>query len=1628
MAEVSVSVIGKDMLSASFGAMRTTVSGLSSEILALGNRAVSPVTIALGNLLSDVVKNGVNALNNLKGTIESFNFIKLNMEMEMTRSSFTTLLKSGDEANKMLETLRQYANFTPFEFSQLTAATKKMLAFGFSAKEITTDFMGIGTGLLDVVGNASSALGAGQEGIDRITRALGQMRGLARVSAEDMNQLIDVGVQGYQILAEQLGMTVKEVRDAMKAGQLDAETGIKALLQGMMQQYGGGMASFSQTAEGMSSTLNDYLKDIQRTFGEIAYKEYRLLLGEINRLVSSPAFVKFAQMLGVQFGGAVKKLNEQVLFPAIQRMTTFVNKLGETDEAMQTFFNGIMAKIYPLAALFRELGNAFKTVIEISAQFVRALIATSDAQQAIEWLGRQVAKATEMLFDFASGTRVSGQAMTAFAEQVVAALKPGAVAIVRFTPVLKELIAILMAIGKEMFQLNATQSILRTIIDTYVNLASTFDSLVPRLRAFREAIPDMTQNVIAALGPARNVLSGFIDVLMSAGKFIGVFVMEILGLRQTQSALSSIPDRLNAFADALRGLAARIDTMTARLPAFFDYLENLPTLIRTTIASLFPLSTIIDQVKNYLKELVQEAVQFVVKFTIIGRVLNTVNEVFKRVAASLAPFVGFLVDMVNALLQALGISTKARSFFDALAAGVAAVLAAIARALPSYNQMLTVFTAIVNIVKAGFPVVIAIIQEIIAVIVSLAQQITSQLPSIQSIVMGVIDILKTLANTIIGVLPDIAAIVTQVIDAIKGVLNAIAPFAPQLTNLLNQIISVISRVIDTLIPLAGPVMAVISDVISAIERLVNGIMSQAGPIGEAINSIIGAVSRIFNEFMNLLPSVGSVLSGIIPIFNTLVSALIELVQIGLRLGSELGPSLNSLGNTFQGFVNFVLELIRVIVDNLAPIINGISSTMGPVMESLGSFGRSILNVMDALLKVTLEIGKFAAPFTAPAMIAAIDWLTRAANALANFLFVVRDAIRTGDMSRLGSMFKTFGDNVATALGGTLQNLLSPENVAYALVTGKANLINFIITTLTEVFIGALGNIEKNLPTWVQNSASYMSRLVPLLLEELRTSWETLSSTLVLSASGILNALDGVWNTIKTVTGTETDTTAGLAGNLPNAVAAMWIENAPAMRAGMEAIMAEVRNGYYNTWEWIRTNIGSREQFIALSSDLGTEYANFSREVANKSNDMLSEFVANIVSFLTGPNIASAMRQVRDDLGFAAEELFFRLGVIMVDLTKTAVKNQVTGLTNTLMTVINDLPQLLAGIFAVFEQIETTINVTVLRSIQGLITGIISALGMTDWVPAIDKFFDDTVQNIEESSRKMMESLNNFSNWWRSLELGTMLRNFTQFTFDFATNVMPQVVAAMARLPELLISLTSSIIKTALTDMITTLQNGITAITDRMNLGSVSQFVRESFQNIRDGIADIGGPMQQQMDFINEYNELLRQIGRENAQLMQQYGFTNASAATAANNTIARTATTIAKASATVNKSDIGEFAQNLNNAQGQMRTALVNIANTLSGEAVSLFTPVGTRIAQGVLDGFLASMPYVESAMRSALDGISGSLSLSGAAAPTSRGVSSISTVNNKNVMLNLTVNQTTPTTLVENIRYAQALATSRIY
>lgn len=187
--------------------------------------------------------------------------VKVAAANEQARISFDTLLKSSTASEKMMADLQQFAATTPFEFDQVRAGAQQMLAYGIAAKDVLP--------MLRIVGDAASAAPQGMaEGLERVTRAIGQMKGRGKVGSQEMLQLTEAGINAWEMLAKGIGKTVSETQALVEAGAINSGTGIKAILEGMQQQFGGNMQKQSQTILGQLSNLKDNFKLTMSEIGE----------------------------------------------------------------------------------------------------------------------------------------------------------------------------------------------------------------------------------------------------------------------------------------------------------------------------------------------------------------------------------------------------------------------------------------------------------------------------------------------------------------------------------------------------------------------------------------------------------------------------------------------------------------------------------------------------------------------------------------------------------------------------------------------------------------------------------------------------------------------------------------------------------------------------------------------------------------------------------------------------------------------------------------------------------------------------------------------------------------------------------------------------------------------------------------------------------------------------------------------------------------------------------------------------------------------------------------------------------------------------------------------------------------
>lgn len=185
--------------------------------------------------------------------------IEYNAQMQSYQTAFTTMLGSAEKAQKLTDDLKEMAAATPLAMTDLADASQILLAFGSSAEELPDQLKRLG----DVAQGDAQALGT-------MATAFGRIQSNGYASLEEINMMIDQGFNPLNIIAEQTGETMAEVRDRVSAGKVSFEELSNALQIATDEggQFFNAMQNQSETFEGQMSTLEDNLSALAGTLTE----------------------------------------------------------------------------------------------------------------------------------------------------------------------------------------------------------------------------------------------------------------------------------------------------------------------------------------------------------------------------------------------------------------------------------------------------------------------------------------------------------------------------------------------------------------------------------------------------------------------------------------------------------------------------------------------------------------------------------------------------------------------------------------------------------------------------------------------------------------------------------------------------------------------------------------------------------------------------------------------------------------------------------------------------------------------------------------------------------------------------------------------------------------------------------------------------------------------------------------------------------------------------------------------------------------------------------------------------------------------------------------------------------------
>ena len=177
--------------------------------------------------------------------------VKYNAQMEDFEANLSTLLGDADKAKEMLADLKEMANTTPFETSDLLKSTQMMLGFGLAADKTK--------GYLQTLGDISMG---NSEKLMSLTRAFSQIGAAGKATMEDINQMVDAGFNPLQIMSEKTGKSMADLREEVSDGKISFEDIADAMKTATSEggRYYKAMEKASKTMNGKLSTALDALK------------------------------------------------------------------------------------------------------------------------------------------------------------------------------------------------------------------------------------------------------------------------------------------------------------------------------------------------------------------------------------------------------------------------------------------------------------------------------------------------------------------------------------------------------------------------------------------------------------------------------------------------------------------------------------------------------------------------------------------------------------------------------------------------------------------------------------------------------------------------------------------------------------------------------------------------------------------------------------------------------------------------------------------------------------------------------------------------------------------------------------------------------------------------------------------------------------------------------------------------------------------------------------------------------------------------------------------------------------------------------------------------------------------------
>ncbi|WP_179863931.1 tape measure protein [Bacillus cereus] len=815
----STSVVGKILSGYSTivrktqSAASTIKSSFSSGFTAVQNagvnsmnriqRSMRDVEKTNDSVVKSIVK-GATILTGITSTIDLLGrAIKRVDIIDTATKSLEVLTGSSEKAKLVINDVIDAIEGTPIALNDVALGAKKMVAAGMEAEKIKPVFTAIA--------DAAYGVGDGAESIDQITDAFASMQSAGTVYADDINRLVDAGIPAWQMLANQTGKSVAEIKDYASKGSLESKEAIDMLVKGI-EEGTDGIAGHTAAMAGLAKTAGD---TISGSWGNMKTS--------IVKIVANIADVLKGDIID-----ALKGLTNA--FKAVGAVT-----------ASEGFKNGLLSFVNILKVMISVVGKT----IAILKPFAPLLLGIVSAFMTF----KAIVGVTTLVTQGIVGLTIAFNAMK----------------LAMLTNPFTAIIAGAVGLGVALVTLYKTnESFRNAVTSAWEAISNVFSGSIEKIKSVGSAF----QELFTSGDPTQLIekFAGFIPTII--GFLVGGIPQLILTGMSLLTSISdgmglSIPELIQKIIDIVIGI---INTFVAELPKFLTIgieilmalidglIQALPQIIDVIIKIVL---TLVDTIIQNLPKIIDAGMKILMALIdgiikILPKLIETAIKLIMKIAETLIQNLPKIIESGVKILKALidGIMKILPQLIETAIKLIMKIVETLIQNLPK------IIEAGIKILKALIEGIIKILPELIAtglkLILTLVGELIKNLPKIleagvkliAELIKGIISMAKNLGSTITK------DIIPQIVNTLKKV-DLLQVGKSIIGSLIKGIGSMASSVVKTVGDIAGSIWDGFTGLFSGGPSSGNG-----GGKGRSGRALIATPSNGADEDVNTSTALG----------------------------------------------------------------------------------------------------------------------------------------------------------------------------------------------------------------------------------------------------------------------------------------------------------------------------------------------------------------------------------------------------------------------------------------------------------------------------------------------------------------------------------------------------------------------------------------------------------------------------------------------------------------------------------------------------------------------------------------------------------------------------------------------------